>query len=381
MNIYFLLLAYLSLFALGLSDNIRGPLYPEILEDLKLNNALGSLFFAAASLCGLIGSYLSRFSLRSFNPLVLLRLCLLSMGLSMFVSGFSQNFFSLIFCQVIFGGSLGAMGVVQNLLAKEGSPVEKRSQILAGLHSMYGLASLLAPLLVSLVYYCGGSWRSTFMVGSSLPLAILIGTFFGFSTYREHPQLQNKRDGKSLIAHRQQIFAAIALGFYVVSEIVIGSRLVLYLRKDFEFSLAAANERLTLYFVFIFAGRLFFTWKKLPFSLSGQVKFLMLTTGLFFLLGLWVEPLFLSLCGLTMAGVYPLTVSYFSHLFSKSMESLLSYCFTFSSGFVVVMHFSIGYLTETYGIHSALHLGVLSLFLAILLFWFFEFRMRTFREA
>ena len=41
--------AYLTLFALGLLDNARGPYFPDIIRDLNLNDTQASLFFATVS--------------------------------------------------------------------------------------------------------------------------------------------------------------------------------------------------------------------------------------------------------------------------------------------------------------------------------------------
>ena len=51
--------ACLSMFVLGMSDNIRGPLFPELLSVFNLTNAQGSVSFAVASAAALFGNILA----------------------------------------------------------------------------------------------------------------------------------------------------------------------------------------------------------------------------------------------------------------------------------------------------------------------------------
>ena len=49
-----ILLSFAAIFSMGLIDNARGPLYPEILNWFKIQTGQGSLFFSLASLGGLL---------------------------------------------------------------------------------------------------------------------------------------------------------------------------------------------------------------------------------------------------------------------------------------------------------------------------------------
>ena len=46
----YIIISYLSLLALGFVDNLRGPFYLQLLEDLSLSNTAGSAFFTVPSL-------------------------------------------------------------------------------------------------------------------------------------------------------------------------------------------------------------------------------------------------------------------------------------------------------------------------------------------
>lgn len=377
MNLFFIILAYTSLFALGMCDTVRAPLFPELMQFLRLDDATGSWFFVAASLLGIIASYFSRFLLQIWGAFRCLQLGLLIMSVAILGSSFIDDFLSFILWSCLFGFSVGLLTVVQNLITKNASDERFHKQTFAGLHAMYGLSSLLAPLMVSLVYWQGGNWQHAFVLASLVPTAALAITFLPrFRLEGAKLQVQQKTQPTDAPSHLKEIFLAVVFGFYVIAELSLTTRLVLYLDRVYNFSLIDSSFRLSLYFVLLLGGRLLFAWKSFPFSIQKQVTCLMLLASLCFFMGLWVHPLFLSLCGLPMAGIYPLLMAYLSKVFAKSIESAMSYSVTVLSVLVVLMHFSIGQLTELYGIHVALHLGLFGLLVSLGLFWIFETKLR-----
>ncbi len=62
-----ILISYASLFVFGISDNIRGPLFPEILKEFNISDSMGSLMFALGSLSGFVASYFTRTLLRRYD--------------------------------------------------------------------------------------------------------------------------------------------------------------------------------------------------------------------------------------------------------------------------------------------------------------------------
>ena len=154
----YLALAYLSLIVYGLSDNIRGPLFPELLQRFEVSNTTGSWFYAIASIFSFIGSWLCLQTLKKFDRVQNLYGALLVLLLGLLVMGFSQNFYQLLIGAAFLGLGLGQTTVIFNLLATLGSSLKYRKQVVSGLHSMYALSSFLAPLVVAGVYGLGGQW-------------------------------------------------------------------------------------------------------------------------------------------------------------------------------------------------------------------------------
>lgn len=118
-SIWALVFAYASLFTLGLADNIRGTLFPELLAQFQLTNTQGSWSFAATSSSAFIASLLSAQYLLRFTISSLLALAVMMLGLGLALMGFSSNYLALVFGSLVLGLGFGWMGVAQNLLVTE----------------------------------------------------------------------------------------------------------------------------------------------------------------------------------------------------------------------------------------------------------------------
>lgn len=357
-----LFFAFLSLFILGLADNIRGPLFPEILTQFNLSNTLGSWSFATTSAAAFLGSLVSTTYLRRFTISSLLLLSVFLMGVGLFLMGQASSFSFLLLGSFILGLSIGFMGVSQNLLVSENVDESIRSRALSGLHGMYGLASFFAPLMAAQATGYFGSWRGAFWVAALISITFFVIQF----VFKAQPEFVKPKhvfhnEGQA----RASKFALIMIGgmfaFYVVAEILISTRLALYMRTYFNMNLEQSSQYVTLFFLFLLIGRVAFAFLKLPFSLKFQLNGSLILSIVLLALGLKLHPMFLTLVGLTMAPYYPLCVSYISDI-SKNMSRLfIAFAMSMQSLAVVSMHVGVGYLTDQMGLAFAFGVGFLAL--------------------
>ncbi|MFN9066427.1 MAG: hypothetical protein ACK5V3_04315 [Bdellovibrionales bacterium] len=84
-----IVLCYLSMLVLGFSDNLRGPLFFEILKSYGVSDSFGALIFSGSSVCGF---FTSLFSIRLLKLLTLNHLLSLSLFLfAVSLFGISQS--------------------------------------------------------------------------------------------------------------------------------------------------------------------------------------------------------------------------------------------------------------------------------------------------
>lgn len=364
-----LIFAFASLFTLGLADNIRGTLFPEILNQFQISNTLGSWLFATSSGAAFVSSITSTAYLRRYTISSLLFSGVLLLAVGLAIMGFAVNFSWLIVGSLFLGLGIGYMGVAQNLLVAESAEGKNRAKALSGLHGMYGLASFIAPLLAATTTQVFGSWSGAFYVVAGVSTAFLVTQLVITPNPKfivHVPKVDDVEEGKKRVSKKALIMVSFFFGFYVVAEILISSRLALYMRTYYQMDLIHSAQYVTLFFLFLLVGRASFAFIHLPFSLKSQLNGFLIGTLIFIVLGLKIHPFFLALSGLTMAPYYPLCVSYISEISKGLSRTFLSVAMSFQSLAVVAMHLGVGYMTDHYGLAFAFGVGILALVISVI---------------
>ena len=372
-----LIFACLSMFVLGLSDNIRGPLFPELLKYFNLTNSQGSLSFAFASTAAFFGNAAAAFILKRIQLDRLLAISILLMGAGLFAMGSADTFAIYLIGAVVYGFSIGATGVAQNLLIAENSAPEHQTRALSTLHGLYGLSSLVAPFLASraptwfATHFSSvavlSGWQSSFLLTSVLAVLIFFLILRTHSEPRFAPSIPHdeaihgKRSPLSVLLWFAGFFAS-----YVGAEILVSTRLALYMRTYFNMSLESSSDYVTGFFIFLFIGRSFFIFKSFKLALKIQLNLSLGLSLLSLLLGLWLHPFFLALIGLTMAPFYPLAIVYISEITGFQKRRFLTFVMGLQSFCVIFMHAGVGYLTDKYGLFYAFYVGIFLLLGSIL---------------
>lgn len=372
-----LILAYTSLLLLGLSDNMRGPLYPEILTEFQLSDAMGSWFFSLSSIVGFFAGLTTSRWIRRIGTIHTLQLAILICGFSQFAISHAESYSQVMMAAVFFGWSMATMGVVQNFLVVTESPEHLRNRILSGLHSMYGLASLLAPLLVHFLAtqtLDKAVWRQSFLLGSSCSLAILILSFGLKKKTSDVKNIETKETTQSSLGKR--LYFGFAVSGYVLAEVLVASRIAQYVRSQFQYDLSHSSLFTAGFFVCLLAGRLLFSFWVPKVALETQLRTSLALTILSLLAGLWISPYFLALAGFFMGPFYPLTMVEAGRLFRGHVDQALSICVGLSAMYVVLMQMSFGWLNDQYGISTGFYLAPL---FCVITFAMLAFREKVFR--
>lgn len=372
-------LSYLSLLVLGLIDNIRGPLFPEILQDMQLGGTNGSAFFAATSLFAFIGSWSSHALVERRSSLSLMRLSCLGLALGFALVALCHVYALMLAACAFFGWAFGALNLAQNLMVFEGSPAHLRRRFFSGLHSMYGLAALLAPLVATLFRSMGMDWRQIVLWLAGLPVLLVVTSAKMTHRPSAHSQTQGTMGAEEW--RRCLVFSMMMAG-YLWGEISVSTRLVLWLRTSENFAPDLANLYLTGFFVTLLAGRLVFSF--FPIHGISNWAVLWISAGLSALLyGLTLShhPAWILLAGLSMAPFFPVAMDQVSVLFPGKSAQALGFVLGFGSLSVVVMHLSIGWLTDQYGVGTALRIGPTTLLLIFMALTGLVVRQRSLQRA
>jgi fucose permease len=357
LNWSYVLAAFGCLFVIGLLDNSRGPLFPDVLAGLRLSDAQGAWLFAAASAAGGVGSVLGRHLLRVVRPLRGLQAGLLAATAGMLLLGAGASLAALVAGSALFGLSFGLLSLVQGTLVQRGARPEAQRRVFSGLHSMYGAASFLSPLVVIGAAHAGLDWRATFSLLACAPLALLVVSFA--LREPEAPPLATDATPapRATSGERwREVLVGLAAALYVAAELALSTRLVLHLQRQ-QWTPDHAKAALMTFFACLLLGRVLLG--VLTTTLTHR-QVLGLSAGLSLVattLGLLVHPGFLCLAGLTMAPFFPTASALVADEFPGAFERAMSTLLLLVCVCVMSAHWLIGRLSDLHGLHAALALS------------------------
>lgn len=351
-----IIFSYLTLCFLGLTDNLRGPLYPEILQKFQVSSSLGAWYFATSSIFSFSSAALVPKIVSYLGYKKTLQLAVFMMTLSQVLSAFAGSFAQLLISAGTLGFSIGLMGVLQNVLVMVASTPENRSRVSGGLHANYAGASLLAPLFVGLVSGWGFSFQDSFYFSSLMGIGILfaLSQVDEFEGPKQHVSEDTK---KPKVFSLPEIYFAVILSSYVISEIIISSRLSQYAREALGWDLQSSSRLVLIFFIGLFASRLLMSLISLRMPARHLLTFCLLMSIFATALGVYVHPYWFGLVGFVMGPAYPISITVLHDYFSKNLQSATTAAVVGSGLFVVMMHLGAGSITDRFGVTEALWLG------------------------
>lgn len=391
------LFAYASLFALGFLDNARGPFFPLVLQDLHLTDTSGSWLFSVTSLLSFMASYSCRWLIPLAGSIRVLRGSLFFMGLGFVGLGLGGNYISVLVASGVLGIGQGIGSVAQHVLIQESSPESHWRRLFSGLHSNYGMASFLAPLIFSYAIGLNYPWTKIVFLFSGIPFIILFFSLFHFSRGRglrnstlssspdkgikgingigQESSSEGKGEGRGEsksnggFQRNLSLWMAMILATYLVGELSLTTRMVLYLKRVTQWSAVSSANALTCFFLLMFLSRLvFFVGPSALKSSSRHVlSYCLIFSTLFYGLGLSFHPVFLILCGLSLGPFFPVFIETIAQVFGKQASRAFSVAISFGTLMTVIMHYGLGRLSDKMGIQVALWLGPVALLFSFLI--------------
>ncbi len=375
---HFLLFAYASLFLLGISDNLRGPIYSDILKTFSVDPVKGSMFFSITSICAFAGGFVTAKLIRRFSHYAVLQTSIFLCASSLLLMSFAQSFYFLMFATALLGVSYGWMGVVQNILVARFAPHQHKQQWMTGLHTVYAGSALLAPSLIAYLFERvqanGGPsvWRTGLQAGAGFGFLIFIVAMWVFHTRRDQLVLRHISEGKHKTATTSsaggflRFLFAVGLSLYVVGEIIVASRLASFAEQVWQTTSATASLWTTGFFVGMFVSRFYFSVRPTRASLHKFVLLCLVLSFISVLIGICVHPLGLIVSGLLMGPFYPTMMVWAEQNFHAQLEEAMGLGIAFSSFFLVFSQTAYGYLTRAYGQTMGYWLAPLSLLASVI---------------
>lgn len=351
---------------LGLADNMRGPAFPDVLREFSLSDQKGSLFFLLASAGGLVVNLASVWWLKRWGPLKAIKIFQASMSIGLIAISLSRSL-NLLFIGMIFVGfSFGGTGITQNILVAWGASKEMRRRSYSILHSIYGFASLSAPLVIILFYHFKLTWQNAFFMVGMFSLLVNLWSLFVVE-HKNDPAYPETSFKKTQTPLKTTLWFASLNSLYVVSELLIGTRLVLLARREWGLGPQEANQLLSLFYALLLTGRLVMSLMHFKAKTKNLLVISIALSFVIFCVGILTHPLIIALCGLSMSVFYPCAISFTYEEQPKGADSIIAWTLTLNSAAVVLMHWGIGWLSDLTSLKLAVWVGPICLLVCLLL--------------
>jgi fucose permease len=286
--------------------------------------------------------------------LVSIKESLIMVLLSQVIFYLAPNFVVILIGCILMGYGVGVLSVIQNVLVLIASPKDKINQVVNGLHANYAAASLLAPLIVAVIFGKGFPFESVFLVGASLCFVLLIYSY-RVSKIKE-PEKQTVPQFGALLKLRY-VPIGIMLSSYVAGEVLVSSRLSQFLIDTHHFSSEKASLWTSLFFLSLLIGRLVFTIFHFAVTLKKLLTVLLVMAISISIMGIFVRPEFLLFLGFVVSPLYAMIMVMAKKEFPQEIEQITSLVIVLSGIFIIVMHTIVGWLTDHFSIQAALYLA------------------------
>ncbi len=354
--------AFFAFFVFGFSDNLKGPVLPELLRDLRLNYSLGGTMLFAIYLGFMAATLTTGILADALGHRAVLLLAGVSLGLG--VAGFTSfgALGLLIVSAALIGFGLGSIELGCNALIVR-LHAARKGRYLNLMAVLHGLGSMVAPLFAGWLLAAGVAWRSVYRWDLALVGVMILGFALARFPARDaaaSEKIDFKRIGRSAFTGEMLwYYAAIAL--YVAVELGIASWMVEFLQKVRAENVARSTGALALFFGLIMAGRFvgsFFIER------LGYLKAILLAAlgaGLCIALGIFGPPalaVLLPLSGFFLSIIFPTLTASVSDTHQQNLNTILGLLFTFAGLGGILGPWLVGIFSDLLGIRLGFGLNL-----------------------
>jgi fucose permease len=347
-------------------DNLRGPLLPAVVDLMDMDYKDASLIISLGNLVAMISTWLLMpiLNKRPLKQIGIVILIYTSIVCAAALAIDSKP--RILLWGALIGGCLSTLGSLANLFVQAGAEDSRRGQMMAALHSIYGLSSFFAPWLAGLVLVEPTKWPYLFVFAA--PFALSLAVFIKFKIRDSIEQKDQRHQHQPITLEPLHVLAVLTLIMYVVGETLTSTWLSTYLVREQNFSIRAASAYTSGFFALMFVTRIICglwatpNWHRIIIWASLFAALLCFSLGRIFD---W--PILLPGVGLV-GPVFPLFVTWLGLRFPDRDRTLLLWTLSGMQAALASMNYLTGTLADLAGFSAAFWLpGIVILLTMILL--------------
>ncbi|MFC5529708.1 MFS transporter [Cohnella yongneupensis] len=355
MNMLMLLFVVFGGFLIfGLSENIKGPAIPRIQLDFGLDEGQLGQLLALNSLGYLVACMFTSALARRIG----IRWTGIAAFASMTIAGFfiylSSGYASLTASYFLLYIGNGMLEIGLAIMAAR-IFVTNTGTMMNVAHFFYGLSSTVAPIFAASMMgwpapFGGGEigWRGMYAIILALSVLPIIPSLIGKFPEETHPE-EERVSYRTMLRDPIAWLIVAILSFGVASELAIGSWLVNFLEKAYDWNVEDASGMLSLFFLFFMLARLILGPITDRIGYTVSVMLFAALSGLCSLAAVLVGEsgaIMFAIAGVGIAPIYPTVMAMIAKFYPKGTDTAITFIVTMMGIASVICNLTIGYLID-----------------------------------
>lgn len=349
-------------FTLALFDASRGNFIPFFIEEFKINNTVISLILSLNTLGNIIGSFLGGQFCEKYGHKTVYIIGSVASTIGVMIAPFTQNIYMLGLFYFIYGIGRQFLCIGIDSMVPVLS-VGFESILMNITHFMFGAGSFVGQNAYGKLLSQGVPWRTIYLYLSIFFIVSVILTLFVKTpSMQVTSELSLKRN--DLYKNPLIYMFVIAVTFGLISETVITTWFISYMRESYLLSPGDAAKFASMFFLMFALGRLLggFIMNRLGDS-KGLILFLFLA-ALCILAGLQLKEeglVLIAVSGFFISLTFPTLMVIINSAFKQNSSFAIGLIITISNILYVVLFNITGVLNDVLGTYAAFYAAPLSL--------------------
>lgn len=355
-------------FTIAVFESSRGNFIPLYIEEFKINNTVISLILSLNTLGNIIGSFLAGHFCEKYGHKTVYIIGSVTSTIAVLIAPFTANLFMLGLFNFIFGfgRSFVAIGVDSMVPVLS---IGFESILMNITHFMYGAGSFLGQRAYGNLLANSVPWRTIYLY---------LGIFFAVSVILTLViKTPNVQVNSSNILKRKELYKnpiiymfVIALTFGLISEAVIYTWFISYMRNSYSLNPADAASYASIYFLTFALGRLFGGFILNRTGNTKGLKLFLFMAALCILLGLKLKQeglMLIALSGFFTSITFPTMMVIINSVFKENSSFAIGFIVTISNILYVVLFNITGALNDLLGTYAAFYASPASILSCLLM--------------
>jgi len=323
-------LCYSMNFISAISFTVISPSLPRLGADFNLNHSEMGLLFtfqfigftAFTIIAGIIADHIGKRMTTALFTTVLI--------VCVFLFAVSPNYLFLCVVLLFLGGGLGVFESMSNALLSDICEDEsERTYQINYMQCFFGIGAVVGPILVSLAYSNGISWRSIYQMLGALLIALII--WFVFNRFPALPPADKirLRDIKELVTDKKFLLICLCIFFYTGSEVGSWGWMAEFTESVLDFTVMESGVAVAVFWSAMTVSRFIAAKLLLKADLRKFIMWLSLFAGVISaVMGFSESKAFawvvIILLGFACSGIWGMILSYGAKIYTRNSGTVFS---------------------------------------------------------